>query len=267
MGTKFLKHFSTRRTPQSEPIPGSAMVPNSAGGYAFAVDDWARLERFLILGSEGGSYYATERALTVENAQAVVRCLEADAARAIRTIVQVSDSGPGAEERAGGPGAGDRRGDGPHGGRRRGAAEGLPDGHAPVRLRRGRAGPARLGPRAAQGRRRLVRGQGRPRPWPTRSPSTSGGTAGRTATCSAWRTRRRPTPPGRRSTAGSSAGPGRSGRARSSGARRSRRTPTSPRTCRACSPRWTRPGRPTARRSSGSSARTACRASASRRST
>jgi 60 kDa SS-A/Ro ribonucleoprotein len=93
MGTKFLKHFSTRRTPQTEPIPGSAMVPNSAGGYAFAVDDWARLERFLILGSEGGSYYATERALTIENAQAVVRCLEADAARAIRTIVQVSDSG------------------------------------------------------------------------------------------------------------------------------------------------------------------------------
>jgi 60 kDa SS-A/Ro ribonucleoprotein len=93
MSTKFLKHFNTRRTPQSEPIPGSAQVPNSAGGYAFAVDDWARLERFLILGSEGGSYYASERALTVENAQAVVRCLETDTARAIRTIVQVSDSG------------------------------------------------------------------------------------------------------------------------------------------------------------------------------
>ena len=30
------------------------MVPNSAGGYAFAVDDWTRLERFLILGTEGG---------------------------------------------------------------------------------------------------------------------------------------------------------------------------------------------------------------------
>lgn len=93
MSTKFLKHFNTRRTPQSEPIPGTAMVPNSAGGYAFAVDDWTRLERFLILGSEGGSYYATERALTVENARAVVRCLEADAARAIRTIVAVSDAG------------------------------------------------------------------------------------------------------------------------------------------------------------------------------
>src|SRR4051812_2640355 len=93
MSTKFLKHFNTRKTPQSEPIPGSAQVPNSAGGYAYAVDDWARLERVLILGSEGGAYYASERALTIENAQVVVRCLEADAERAIRTIVQVSDSG------------------------------------------------------------------------------------------------------------------------------------------------------------------------------
>jgi 60 kDa SS-A/Ro ribonucleoprotein len=38
-------------------------MPNSAGGYANAVDDWARLQRFLILGSEGGSYYATEPAV------------------------------------------------------------------------------------------------------------------------------------------------------------------------------------------------------------
>src|SRR4051812_10627607 len=93
MSFSILKHFRPRQTPQAEPIPGLPMVPNSAGGYAFAVDDWKRLERFLVLGSEGGSYYATERALTIENAQAVVRCLDADPVRAIRTIVAVSDSG------------------------------------------------------------------------------------------------------------------------------------------------------------------------------
>lgn len=93
MSFSILKHFRPRETPQTQPIPGKPMVPNSAGGFAFAVDDWTRLERFLILGSEGGSYYATERALTVENARAVVRCLDADPARAIRTIVAVSDSG------------------------------------------------------------------------------------------------------------------------------------------------------------------------------
>ena len=48
-----------RSTPQTLPIPST--VPNAAGGHAFAVDDWTRLDRFLILGSEGGSYYAGER--------------------------------------------------------------------------------------------------------------------------------------------------------------------------------------------------------------
>src|SRR5262245_34948535 len=49
--------FSTRHTPQSEPIPGSNQVPNNAGGHAFAVDNWTRLDRFLVLGTENGSYY------------------------------------------------------------------------------------------------------------------------------------------------------------------------------------------------------------------
>ena len=67
----YTKLFSLRRTPQSEPIPGT--VANSAGGFAFPVDDWARLDRFLVLGCEGGSYYASERELTRENAEAAIR--------------------------------------------------------------------------------------------------------------------------------------------------------------------------------------------------
>lgn len=85
--------FSSKKTPQSAAIPGTTQVPNSAGGYAWAVDDWTRLQRFLILGSEGGSYYATQRALSLENAAAVVRCLQADGPRAVRTIVEVSEAG------------------------------------------------------------------------------------------------------------------------------------------------------------------------------
>lgn len=85
--------LSTRETPQSAPIPGSTQVPNSAGGYAWPVDDWVRLDRFLILGSEGGSYYASERRLTLENADAVKRCVQADGARAVARIVEVSNTG------------------------------------------------------------------------------------------------------------------------------------------------------------------------------
>jgi 60 kDa SS-A/Ro ribonucleoprotein len=78
--------------PQSKPL-NERQVPNSAGGYSFAVDDWKRLDRFLILGSEGGSYYASEHKLTVENIEAVKRCVAADGLRAVARIVEISDAG------------------------------------------------------------------------------------------------------------------------------------------------------------------------------
>ena len=93
--TNYLSTIFSRRnragTPQSLPIPGT--LPNSAGGHVFALDDWARLDRFLILGSEGGSYYAAERPLTRENAQAVLRAIAADGPRVVSRIVWVSEGG------------------------------------------------------------------------------------------------------------------------------------------------------------------------------
>jgi 60 kDa SS-A/Ro ribonucleoprotein len=89
----YLKRIRPRRPPQSEPILGSGQVPNSAGGYAWAVDDWTRLRRFLVLGSEGGSYYASERTLTRENTQAVERCLAEDGPRTVAEIVRMSEEG------------------------------------------------------------------------------------------------------------------------------------------------------------------------------
>jgi len=89
----YLKRFGTRRVPQSAPIPGSGQVPNSAGGHVWAVDGWARLRRFLILGTEGGSYYASEAALTLQSAEAVASCLAEDGPRTVAEIVRVSDEG------------------------------------------------------------------------------------------------------------------------------------------------------------------------------
>ena len=70
----YLNRILTEPTPQSEPLD-ERQVANSAGGHAYPVDDMTRLHRFLILGSEGGSYYANERKLTLENAAAVKRCI------------------------------------------------------------------------------------------------------------------------------------------------------------------------------------------------
>lgn len=89
----YLTQFSTRRTSQRQAIPGSQQVKNSAGGFAWEVDKWDRLMRFLILGSEGGSYYATEQKLTTENATCVLECVNEDAERAVQTIVEVSRAG------------------------------------------------------------------------------------------------------------------------------------------------------------------------------
>lgn len=90
---KLHEHHSTRKTPQSEAIPGSGQAANSAGGFSWQVDDWTRLDRFLVLGTEGGSYYASEKKLTKGCAEAAQRCIDADGARTVARVTEISESG------------------------------------------------------------------------------------------------------------------------------------------------------------------------------
>jgi len=46
-----------------------------------------------MLGSSAGSYYASARKLTLENAEVVMQCMEADGLRTVRTIVDISTTG------------------------------------------------------------------------------------------------------------------------------------------------------------------------------
>jgi len=87
----YLKRHVFRRIPQRLPLAGQ--VANSAGGHAYPVDDWMRLHRFLVLGTEGGSYYASESALTREAAAAVEACLGRDGPRTVAEIAAVSRAG------------------------------------------------------------------------------------------------------------------------------------------------------------------------------
>lgn len=68
--------MSTESTPQSQPIRDD-QVQNNAGGFVWQVDDMQRLRRFLCLGSEGGTYYQGEKELGIENAQAILRLIDA----------------------------------------------------------------------------------------------------------------------------------------------------------------------------------------------
>src|SRR5258707_996385 len=93
MALNYAKLFNRRVTPQSRQIPGSTQVANSGGGNSWQVDDWTRFDRFLILGAEGGTYYICERDLVKQNHDALVRCIKLDGVRAVKRIVEISDSG------------------------------------------------------------------------------------------------------------------------------------------------------------------------------
>jgi 60 kDa SS-A/Ro ribonucleoprotein len=83
MATAYINHFMQQ---------GNKTAPNSG---KFQISDKKRLERFLILGTEGGTYYASERKLTIANAQVVQRLVvnKDKGLDAVATIVAVSDAG------------------------------------------------------------------------------------------------------------------------------------------------------------------------------
>lgn len=88
----YAKYYKKNQTPQTEKADDS-QIPNNAGGFSFEISDWQRLRRFLILGSDNGTYYVDKITLTRENAKCVERCLEIDAHKTLDIIVEVSDSG------------------------------------------------------------------------------------------------------------------------------------------------------------------------------
>lgn len=87
-----LRSIGTRETPQHRRA-SAGQVPNSAGGYVFALDDAARLRRFLILGADGGTYYTKAQTLAIDNAKVLERMAAADPRTLVDTIVEVSTSG------------------------------------------------------------------------------------------------------------------------------------------------------------------------------
>lgn len=92
------KNFATTLnapTPQMQPLRGreAEQVKNEAGGYAWPVTDMTRLERFLCIGTESGTYYTDRLTLTKENAEATIRAIKTNGQEAVRLIRHWSETG------------------------------------------------------------------------------------------------------------------------------------------------------------------------------
>lgn len=89
--TYLTRNFNSPAT-QRETILGreNEMVTNNAGGAVFPVTDDVRLDRFLILGTEGGTFYANERTLTKENTAEVLRMVKEDGLKVVQRVVELA---------------------------------------------------------------------------------------------------------------------------------------------------------------------------------
>lgn len=87
-----LKTIGLRRTAQTEQAD-PRQVRNSAGGHTFAIDDLARLRRFLVLGVDGGTYYVGAHELAKENAAIVLEFAASRTTELVAEIVAVSTEG------------------------------------------------------------------------------------------------------------------------------------------------------------------------------
>lgn len=91
---------SATKTSQREPIRGreSEQVENAAGGYAFQLGSLEQLKRWLVLGSEGGTYYASQRESIRTNVKALELALREHGTAAVDVIVDVSVAGRAAKQ-------------------------------------------------------------------------------------------------------------------------------------------------------------------------
>jgi len=82
----------------NQPVPqtkrlNDRQVRNSAGGFSYNVSIWEQLDRFLLIGTVGGTYYLSELTLTKQNFGEIEKCIQADGVRVVSRVCEISKSG------------------------------------------------------------------------------------------------------------------------------------------------------------------------------
>jgi len=93
--TKTLNKSKFKVTSQTKKIPGrkKEMTKNYAGGVSFKLNDWDKLNRFLILGSSEPTYYASAQKLTKKNAKNIEKLIKEDGIEVVDRVVEISVAG------------------------------------------------------------------------------------------------------------------------------------------------------------------------------
>lgn len=73
---KYATELNLSDPPTQTERANDKQVKNSEGGYVYEVTDMDRFKRFLVLGSEKGTYYINEKELTRENCRIVIKLIK-----------------------------------------------------------------------------------------------------------------------------------------------------------------------------------------------
>lgn len=79
-------------TPQTEQLREDQVL-NNQGGFVWAVDGYTQLDRFLILGCEGNTFYAKQEKMVRENAKTIVKLIKQDGYKVVHRLQLISQSG------------------------------------------------------------------------------------------------------------------------------------------------------------------------------
>jgi 60 kDa SS-A/Ro ribonucleoprotein len=94
MTYNYSKQFNNKKTSQAEFVPGMKnQVRNSDGSAVFKVSPMDQLDRFLILGSESPTYYASAKKATKANARSIEKLIASNGLDVVNRVVEISVEG------------------------------------------------------------------------------------------------------------------------------------------------------------------------------
>lgn len=86
-------YVSTRQNTSVTTSLDNRQIQNNTGGFVYEIDDKSRLERFLILGTDGGTYYVSEQDLTAQNVSWLEKLIQRSPDLILDVIFDVSTNG------------------------------------------------------------------------------------------------------------------------------------------------------------------------------